>query len=75
MDYKNMQVIEKEHLHVRGQLLVNTTLATLANMLRMSSNMLCFMGKLLWLNKLQNGDHEEHNRKFEQFVTIFHLLK
>ncbi len=60
---KNMQVIGKEHLHVRGWLLVNTTLARLANMLKMSSNMLHFMGELLWLNKLQNGNLEEHKKK------------
>jgi len=48
-----MQVIRKQHLHIRGWLLVNTTSATLASMLRMSGSMLCFMGALMWLNKLQ----------------------
>lgn len=65
MDYKNMQVVKKEHLHVQRWLLVNTTLGTLANMLRMNNNMLRLMGELLWLNKLQNGDLKEHKRKFE----------
>jgi hypothetical protein len=28
----------------------------------MSNNMVCFMGELLWLNKLQNGDPKEHKK-------------
>jgi hypothetical protein len=37
----------------QGWLLVNTTSARLASILRMSGNMLRFTGELLWLNKLQ----------------------
>jgi hypothetical protein len=48
-----MKVIEKQHLHVLGWLLVNTRLATVVGMLRMNDSVLLFMGKFLWLNKLR----------------------
>jgi hypothetical protein len=55
MGCKNMQVAIKQHMCNQGWLSMNIIWAHLTNMLKMNDNMLFFMGKLLWLNKLQMG--------------------